>query len=596
MNEIRPIPPFKRFCGMLGAFPEAFSDSMTVYEALEWLYRYIDTEIVPKTNESIKLAEELKEYVEHYFDNLDVQEEINNKLDAMVEDGTLAEIINQEIFDELNNKIDGVASDVEDIDVKLKTKSRNIQLKPMMYVDNIGGAQGICYNNNVLYVYRTDGSIQLINYNSATLGTVTSNIPFGHGNDLVFLNNKIYSADAIDTNDDFSKDISVYDLSSGTVSTIGALESESINYVSCITSIDNDNLLVLGTTSSTNRAPFNTLKLYKLKLSTSEVTQIPISNPNGYDLSYYIYTQSMEYIDGMLFIQTSYCNTLIKLIVDGNTAKVSEIFELGNYDIFGQAFGEFEGITKKGKNLILSSRVNLGSSASGNKTLNVYEFSPYTNLSSLKFGRAEPTTNNYRVNIFVDSASTTMYEDGSEDYPFRTLSRGIAAVCNSDIYKITRGIKIAAGNYSLIGSISESHFFTIEPTDPDHKPTINMNESVLIGCNFKIFDCNVTYTENSNISTSNVSFIDCNITLDAKLDIEKGSKVEILNGTLEVNFDRALRPIHFSTLMIGGDITISGSESIIGRIASSGIGVIHKPLEELFDNSSTAFIITNTAS
>lgn len=35
----------------------------------------------------------LKDYVDDYFDNLDVQEEINNKLDDMTEDGTLQEII-----------------------------------------------------------------------------------------------------------------------------------------------------------------------------------------------------------------------------------------------------------------------------------------------------------------------------------------------------------------------------------------------------------------------------------------------------------------------------------------------------------------------
>ena len=93
MDNIKPIPPFKRFCGMLGAFPEAFSDAMTVYEALEWLYRYLGTEVVPKTNEAIELTNQLKEYVEHYFDNLDVQEEINNKLDEMAESGQLADII-----------------------------------------------------------------------------------------------------------------------------------------------------------------------------------------------------------------------------------------------------------------------------------------------------------------------------------------------------------------------------------------------------------------------------------------------------------------------------------------------------------------------
>lgn len=42
----------------------------------------------------------LRNYVENYFDNLDVQEEINNKLDDMVEQGTLQEIIT----DYLNSK------------------------------------------------------------------------------------------------------------------------------------------------------------------------------------------------------------------------------------------------------------------------------------------------------------------------------------------------------------------------------------------------------------------------------------------------------------------------------------------------------------
>lgn len=43
--------------------------------------------------EYIEKFNELYTYVHDYFDNLDVQEEINNKLDAMVEAGTLQEII-----------------------------------------------------------------------------------------------------------------------------------------------------------------------------------------------------------------------------------------------------------------------------------------------------------------------------------------------------------------------------------------------------------------------------------------------------------------------------------------------------------------------
>lgn len=58
----------------------------------------------------------LREYVNNYFDNLDVQEEINNKLDAMLADGSLAAILQglmisfeQEYDDKLdviNNRID----------------------------------------------------------------------------------------------------------------------------------------------------------------------------------------------------------------------------------------------------------------------------------------------------------------------------------------------------------------------------------------------------------------------------------------------------------------------------------------------------------
>lgn len=42
----------------------------------------------------------LKSYVENYFENLDVQQEINNKLDEMVEDGTLKALL-QPMFDEV---------------------------------------------------------------------------------------------------------------------------------------------------------------------------------------------------------------------------------------------------------------------------------------------------------------------------------------------------------------------------------------------------------------------------------------------------------------------------------------------------------------
>lgn len=48
-------------------------------------------------NDYIEKFTQLKDFVDDYFENLDVQEEINNKLDDMVESGTLQEIITQYI-------------------------------------------------------------------------------------------------------------------------------------------------------------------------------------------------------------------------------------------------------------------------------------------------------------------------------------------------------------------------------------------------------------------------------------------------------------------------------------------------------------------
>ena len=96
-----PVPPFVQFC--CAAIPQVFDDSLSYYEAVCAMWKYLDETVKVINNNAlvtedfIAKVDELHAYVEHYFDNLDVQEEINNKLDAMVEDGTLQEIITQYI-------------------------------------------------------------------------------------------------------------------------------------------------------------------------------------------------------------------------------------------------------------------------------------------------------------------------------------------------------------------------------------------------------------------------------------------------------------------------------------------------------------------
>lgn len=92
--------PFRKLVTTIGELPSAFIESMSYYEMLAWLVNWLENTVIPTVNNNAEAVEELqglfielKTFVDNYFDNLDVQEEINNKLDAMVEDGTLQEII-----------------------------------------------------------------------------------------------------------------------------------------------------------------------------------------------------------------------------------------------------------------------------------------------------------------------------------------------------------------------------------------------------------------------------------------------------------------------------------------------------------------------
>lgn len=95
------LSPFKWF--ILENFPyiEEDFDALTNWQLFCKIGKEINKiiEKVNLTGEQVEILtnsfNDLKEYIDNYFENLDVQEEINNKLDEMAEDGELAEIIAQ---------------------------------------------------------------------------------------------------------------------------------------------------------------------------------------------------------------------------------------------------------------------------------------------------------------------------------------------------------------------------------------------------------------------------------------------------------------------------------------------------------------------
>lgn len=110
MNEkidvnVKTLRPFTKILMTIGELPTSYLMSMTYYEQIIWFTKYLQEQVIPAVNTNAEavselqnLFTELQDYVNHYFDSLDLQEEVNTKLDEMAESGELEAII-QEYLD-----------------------------------------------------------------------------------------------------------------------------------------------------------------------------------------------------------------------------------------------------------------------------------------------------------------------------------------------------------------------------------------------------------------------------------------------------------------------------------------------------------------
>ena len=89
---------FREWCNnTIPVLPQVYGDELSYYELLN--------KVIEKLNEIGITVNELIDYVNNYFDSLDVQNMINAKLDEMAQNGTLSDLINHDIFNDLNTKI-----------------------------------------------------------------------------------------------------------------------------------------------------------------------------------------------------------------------------------------------------------------------------------------------------------------------------------------------------------------------------------------------------------------------------------------------------------------------------------------------------------
>lgn len=128
------VSPFRMFCYENFPFIEQDFDAITTYQLLQkivgYLNKVIDNLNITENNLS-KMGEnvtslynayvQLQDYVNHYFENLDIQDEINLKLDNMVLDGTFNRLITPIINDVFNPYKKVVDNRLDGMDIKINS-------------------------------------------------------------------------------------------------------------------------------------------------------------------------------------------------------------------------------------------------------------------------------------------------------------------------------------------------------------------------------------------------------------------------------------------------------------------------------------------
>ena len=181
--EYKNLTPFKWFVLENFPFIEADFDALTEWQLFcklgKEINKIIDSQNVVGT-EMEKFSQafiELQNYVNNYFENLDVQDEINNKLNEMAKDGTLQEIIGEYLntksllaFDNVSdmisseNLIEGSYAQTYGFHNLNDGGSKKYKIIKEQNAENVNGRTKINLKHDDLYAISLDDTINVKEY------------------------------------------------------------------------------------------------------------------------------------------------------------------------------------------------------------------------------------------------------------------------------------------------------------------------------------------------------------------------------------------------------------------------------------------------
>lgn len=476
-------PTFKHICLMhiqqLTNFPyiekdfDALADYGLLCKVVDYLNQVITNENVQNDN-IVALYNAFNE-LKNYIDNLDVQDEVNNKIDSMVQDGTLEQLINQTLFE---SKMSAYKPISKDITLKYSNKSNS-----QAHCHTIDGKFVIIEigendNSNILKEYNEDGTLirQL---------TFTAY----HPNTICYYNGYLYVGNAYTTVDDervTSTIITKINYSNFTTSEIELTHSVAV--IGCY-----DNKFYINDA-------YNNLWIYNNDFSNL----ISSNTINDYGDIY----QGIAINENHIILSCSY-SFLVFLNKD---LSLDKIINLRNFDYI--TAGELQDIDYYDNELYILTSKTLG----GSRT---YYFIGSFNY---KEGNKNEEILNQNVNnysnkiVYVKSNVTSIKQLGTQNNPFIDIEQGLFTIFNPLINGLT--ISIYNGNYSNVhlDNINKP----LEIIGREQKTNTFVSGFLLNKCNNVIIK-NITinntynetynyciYSENSNLSIDNIVFSENN--------------------------------------------------------------------------------------
>lgn len=386
----RPVPPFVRYCSAI--IPTAFDDSLSYYEALCAIWKWLQDNLVDVVNnnaavtdEYIKLVKELEQYVHDYFDNLDVQEEINNKLDDMAEDGTLAEIVAEAL-----NYPQGMSFNLTRIGRKLFNKTSGVSTAFNM--------QGGCYIGDNLVAYALwDSHDPTTNLNKIVVMNINTgeivryaDYSFGWCNSIAYYDGKLYIA-VRGTNE------SGVSVNNGVIKILNA---ETLALIDTVTLSFNVNAIAHGEDGFyVLQESSGNIYLYDNTLSTSTTT-IEVEDSN--------YHQDIYVDDKFIYLLSSRADSSLNLYdLEGNLIrKYNTPRSAGIYQV-----GEVQFIDRIGNDILIGTQ----------DTTYLNSIAQFFKGNLLKNVTNNHFVHNYAQTLNCDSTADNYNPDGTSSNPFTEI-------------------------------------------------------------------------------------------------------------------------------------------------------------------------------